>query len=193
MSDPVLRRAALIATAVTIPFIVIAAFVINGITGGTPTTPSPSATAGPVTAAAPPLAQQQTANCAKVLAKLPVSLDGLPPRVVHTTPDTPFVVAWGNPAVVLRCGVAKPAQLHPGSAVQYRVINDLAFVLGLGKKAAIYTSVDRAPCVSVDFPAGVQPATYLPTVAAAIKAALPAVCSTDSTIADPDKLCTRRS
>ena len=193
MSDPVRRRAALIATAVTVPFIVIAAFAISALSGNSPTpSTSPSAAAGPVSAAAPPLATQQTANCAKVLAKLPVSLDGRPPRVVHTTPDTPFVVAWGNPAIVLRCGVAKPAQLHPGSAVQYREIDNFAFVLDLGKRSATYTSVDRAAFVSVDFPAGVQPGNYLPTVADALKSALPAVCSTDPSTPDPDKLCTRR-
>lgn len=194
MSEPNLRRAALIATAVTIPFIIVAAFAINAVTGETSTKPSSSAsaTAAPVTAAAPALATQQTANCAKVLAKLPVALLGKPPRVVHTTPDTPFVVAWGQPAIVLSCGVAKPAQLRPGSAVQYRDIDGFDFVLDLGRSSALYTSVDRAAYVSIDFPAGVQPATYLPTLAAAIKGALPAVCSTDSATPNPENLCTRR-
>ncbi len=66
-------------------------------------------------------------------------------------------------------------------------------MLDHGKNSTTYTSVDRAAFVSVKFSAGVQPATYLPTIADALRSALPAVCSTNSAAANPDTLCTRRT
>ena len=141
---------------------------------------------------APPHARQQAAPCAKLLAALPVSLGRLAPRIVHTEPDTPYVVAWGAPAVVLSCGAARPADLAPGSSTQFRVVDAVPFDLVLTKSAARYTTVDRAPYIAITFPAGQQPANLLPTLARAIATALPSVCSTDPTTPDVDKLCTRR-
>ncbi|HEU5265547.1 MAG TPA: DUF3515 family protein, partial [Jatrophihabitans sp.] len=120
--DPDRRRAALIATAVTVPFIVVVTLILVALGAshtsskkqGSSDTPLP-----PVTAPAPPHAATQVAACSKVLEQLPVSLGKLTPRVVHTKPDTPFVVAWGEPAVLLGCGAARPKDLVPGSSVQF--------------------------------------------------------------------------
>ena len=194
-----MRRAALIATAVTAPLVLVFALVIGhltGQTGGKPKASSSTPSVLPaITLDATPHAAANAATCAKVLEQLPVTVDGLAPRVVHPHPDTPFVVAWGNPAVILRCGVDRPSSLHAGSTAQY-------FAGGNGQTgpwydvtrsgaANVWTTVDRAVYVSIEVPA-----TYAsgPVVALSpgIAKALPAVCSTDPATADVSKLCTRR-
>ena len=150
----------------------------------------------PVTATAPPQATAQAASCAKVLAELPVQLGKLDPRVVHTTPDTPYVVAWGSPAVVLSCGVDKPKSLKPGSSAEFQsggVATGPYYDVTAGSGGNLWTTVDRAAYISILVPANYQGADVLPPLSQAIARALPAVCSTDPTTPDPDKLCTRRT
>jgi hypothetical protein len=118
---------------------------------------------------------------------------GLAQRVVHATPDTPDVLAWGDPPVILRCGVARPKDLHAGSGAEF-------FALGppdgpfwdvtSSNEGEVYTTVDRPVYISVSVPARYASGP-MPALSRAIAKALPAVCSTNST--DPVKtLCTRR-
>jgi hypothetical protein len=194
--NPEYRRAALIATAVTVPVVVLALLGVAALTGGGDHGSGPSAPP-PLTAAAPPHAAAEAGPCAKVLAQLPVQLGSLDPRVVHTRPDTPYVVAWGDPAVVLECGVARPAALHPGSSEQAFNAGSLAgpfyFVTRRGD-ANVYTIIDRQPYVAITIPGKYQAGTILPTLVGAVGKGLPkAVCSTDPNTPDPARLCTRRS
>jgi hypothetical protein len=46
------------------------------------------------------------AQCARLAAGLPATIEGLSTRA--TRPASPLTHAWGNPAVVLRCGVGRP-------------------------------------------------------------------------------------
>jgi Protein of unknown function (DUF3515) len=148
-----------------------------------------------VSLAAPPNAAAEAAPCAKLLADLPVRLGALDPRVVHTTPDTPYVVAWGDPAVVLSCGAERPTSLVPGSATDYLaagVSTGPFFDVTKAGDGNLWTTVDRGPYISISVPAKYQGGDVLPPLAQAIAKALPAVCSTNSSEPDPDKLCTRR-
>ena len=161
------------------PLLVIAAVAIVSTTGGSSS--KGSTPPGPLTLAAPPFATQQAAACTKVLTLLPVQLNKLAPRAVHTTPDTPFVVAWGDPAVILRCGVARPVSLKPGSSAQYfqngNAANGPFFDVTKGKDGNVFTTVDRAAYVSITVPSAYQGATQVPPLSDAIAKALPAVCS----------------
>jgi Protein of unknown function (DUF3515) len=163
---------------------------------GSDSTTDPTAGALPaLTPVAPPQAAAQAAPCAKVLAELPVQLGTLDPRVVHTKPDSPYVVGWGDPAVVLRCGVDRPKALVPGSSAEFINGGDVAgpyFDVTRGADGNVYTTVDRAPYISITVPTKYQGGTVLPPLSEAIAKALPAVCSTDPNEPDPDKLCTRR-
>jgi hypothetical protein len=148
-----------------------------------------------VSAPAPPHAAAQAANCAKVLERLPVTLGPLDPRVVHTSPDTPDVVAWGEPPVLLSCGTGRPKDLVAGSSTQYIAGGELAgpyYDVTRHGDANDYTTVDRAAYVTITIPAHYQAADYLPALSRAIATALPAVCVTDPSTPDPAKLCTRR-
>jgi hypothetical protein len=119
----------------------------------------------------------------------------LAPRIVHTRPDTPFVVAWGDPAVVLACGTAKPKDLFAGSGFDFLaggVSTGPFYDVTSSGGANVWTTVDRGPYISITIPARYQGSDVLPPLSKAIAAALPAVCETDPATPDPARLCTRR-
>lgn len=182
----------------TVPLIVVVAFAVAALSGNGPdSTTNPTAGAlPPVTASAPPHAAAEAGPCGQVLSQLPIDIGTLDQRVVHTRPDSPFVVAWGEPAVVLACGVDRPKALHPGSSEQVFDAGDLAgpyYMVSSAGDANVYTIIDRAPYISITIPAKYQAATLLPTLVGAVGKALPAVCTTDNTTPDLSKLCTRRT
>ena len=57
----------------------------------------------------PEASTEQTATCRDLQTLLPDPLDGRPSR--QTGPLSPLTAAWGDPPVVLRCGVPRPAAL----------------------------------------------------------------------------------
>lgn len=149
-----------------------------GTTGGSDKAPK---SLPALTPSAPPSNPAATAPCTKLLQKLPVRLNGLAPRTVHPVPDTPFVVAWGDPAIILRCGVARPKDLHPGSSTVF-ISGSNAGTLGpfydvtSSGGTEIYTTVDRAVYIDIAIPSKYQGSTFLPIFSKAINAALPAIC-----------------
>ena len=106
--------------------------------------------------------------CTTLAAALPDTLAGLSRRL--TTPASPRTAAWGNPAVVMRCGVAAP----PASA-------DLPVQVGpvawrgerLDSGAAVAISADRVVAVEVSVPPEV-PADRVLTELGPALATLPA-------------------
>ena len=107
-----------------------------------------------------------------MFAALPVQLDGLNPR--KTATDSSFVAAWGDPAIVIRCGVGKPAIFGTPQAAQLVDVNGVLWQPDPGKTQTVYTSVDRSVYVEVTVPAGQnQP---LSTLTPALTA-LPATCT----------------
>jgi len=194
--NPEYRRAALIATAVTVPLIVLVLLGVAAVTGSSDDSGGPTKPPAPLSVAAPPHAAAQAAACAKVIAALPVQLGKLDPRVVHTHPDSPYVVAWGDPAVVLACGVDRPKALHPGSSEQVFNAGSVSgpfYLVSRSGDANVYTIIDRAPYVAITVPQKYAAADVLPDLVGAVGTALPhAVCRVE-TSADPDTLCTRRS
>ncbi|MDQ1743564.1 MAG: hypothetical protein QOE23_1903 [Pseudonocardiales bacterium] len=166
----------MIATAIAAPVTVLLAFLLTAGHTDKPATPLPSAsgTALPAVAVpAPPKPDAATqAACVKVFAQLPVQLGQLPPR--RTDTDSSFVAAWGNPAVVLRCGVAKPAVFGTPDAAQLVEVNSVLWQPDPQRDRTVYTAVDRSVYLEVTVPAGVdQP---LPLLAPAVSA-LPRLCT----------------
>jgi uncharacterized protein DUF3515 len=164
-------------------------------TSNTPSNPVTGAVLPPVSLSAPPNAAAEAAPCAQVLAQLPVQLGRLAGRVVHTEPDTPFVVAWGDPPVILACGVDRPKDLVPGSSAQFFANGPQAgpyYDVTSAGGENVWTTVDRAPYIAITVPSQYQGADVIPPLSRAIARALPAVCTTDSSTPDPAKLCTRR-
>jgi len=107
-----------------------------------------------------------------VFAKLPVQLGGLNPRRTET--DSAFVAAWGNPAVVIRCGVRRPAAFGSTDAPQLIDVNGVLWQPDPQAAQTVYTAIDRSVYVDVTVPAGAdQP---LPALAGAV-GALPQLCT----------------
>jgi Protein of unknown function (DUF3515) len=177
------RRPALIATAIAVPVTVLLALAFTAgrhpkSSPSSASSSSPSALAAPVSVAASSLPAAAQSPCEKVSEKLPITLNGLAPRAVF---GPPFVVAWGNPSVLYRCGVARPAGLTPGSGTG---VIDTGTGAGRtvewfpvkGKNQTVWTSIDRAVYIEVTVPAQVQGGEVISALSGDIASALPAVC-----------------
>jgi uncharacterized protein DUF3515 len=153
---PVRRSAALIATAVALPLTVVLVLIaVLAATrgGGAAPAPTPPATAGALPAirvAAPPAqpAAGQRA-CRQLISALPTELGDRPARPVDSS--SPYVVAWGDPAVVLRCGVARPPSFISTADVQ--LINGVTWFAERRGQTTAWTVVDRPVYVEVLVPA----------------------------------------
>jgi hypothetical protein len=84
------------------------------------------------------------------MSTLPLELMGEPSRRVRS--DSPFAYAWGDPPVVLICGVAAPAGYVRGaSTIQ---INGVQWYVDTrAKDATVWTTVDRPVNVEIRLPA----------------------------------------
>jgi hypothetical protein len=170
---------------------VIIAFALAGHSGSGKPAAKSSGPPPPLTVSAPPANTAAEGPCAQVLSALPVQLGQLAPRVVHTQPDSPNVVAWGDPAVVLRCGVARPSGFVPTSDV-YNV-GGVYWLAQKQKTATVWTVIDRAVYVEVTVPEK-QDYQPLPLLGQAIGGKLKPICAVpeDNNIPRDDQLCVNR-
>jgi hypothetical protein len=86
-----------------------------------------------------------TAGCAALDAALPADLDGHPRRPMVAA--EPGVAAWGDPAVILRCGISDPEELNCGS--ELTVFNGVSWLPLTGTGSTTYVAVDRASRVAL--------------------------------------------
>lgn len=173
----------MIASAIAVPVTVLLAFLLTaGHSAGPADQPGPSASVLPaVSVPAPPKPDAATeAACVKVFAKLPVQLGQLAPRRTET--DSSFVAAWGNPAIQVRCGVARPAVFATPEAAQLVEVDSVLWQPDPQRDRTVYTTVDRSVYIDVTVPAGAdQP---LPLLAPAVSA-LPALCTASDAAGKP--------
>ncbi len=114
-----------------------------------------------------------TPGCATLTAALPDQLAGLPRRIISQgdDPSMAAVVAWGEPAVVLRCGVPTPAELTCTAALQE--VDGVAWLpLSTGGDTT-YFLVDRSVRVAVTVPAAVTSTGPWQEASAIVAATLP--------------------
>ena len=93
-----------------------------------------------------------TPACTALTAAFPAELGGLPRRQIEhgDDPSLTGVAAWGEPAVVLRCGTPTPAELTCTAAVQE--VDGVAWLpLSTGGDTT-YFAVDRAVRVALTVP-----------------------------------------
>ena len=113
----------------------------------------------------PPPTPEADAHCPALMQALPLDLLDEPSRLVDS--DTPYAAAWGEPPVVLVCGVPQPAGLVPGEGLF--TINGITWYVDQSDpEATVWTAVDRAVYVSVTLPPDVDsaPVTALSDVLA---------------------------
>jgi hypothetical protein len=106
---------------------------------------------GPLSVAPPSPARQVATICGALHDALPARLDGRPKTPV--SPKSPLTAAWGDPAVVLRCGVGKPRTLRPTS--ETIEINGVRWFLHETQDAYVFTTYGREAFVEVRIPMSV--------------------------------------
>jgi hypothetical protein len=186
---------------VTVPIVVILALVFGlGFGGGSGSGRASTAPGAlpALTPSAPPSNPAAVKPCTTLLEHLPIHVGTLAPRAVHPKPDSLFVLAWGDPPVLLRCGVARPADLRPGSSAQFfqfgtaQGAGGVYFDVTSRGSDEVYTTVDRAVYIQIIVPSQYHSAPVV-TLAGAIAKALPPVCvGGQAGHTAPSKLCTHR-
>ncbi len=119
----------------------------------------------------PPAAPRTASVCAELSDRLPDTVLREEDRRA-TTPVSELTAAWGDPGIVLRCGVTRPAGLTPTS--QILAVNHVDWLAEELPDGYRFTSIGRAAYVEVqvpdDYAPEVDPLVYL---ADAVKAAVP--------------------
>jgi Protein of unknown function (DUF3515) len=160
--------------------VVIVAFALSP--SGRSDQPSVSSTAV-VSVAAPTPSAAAIEPCAQVLSQLPVQLDGSDPRRVEPSPDSGApVVAWGNPAIILQCGVARPKTLTEGSSALVIGVGAVNWLPVTGSKETVWFAIDRSVYIQVTVPKA-YPQPPLASISTAIAAVLPAICHVPDEVA----------
>ncbi|MDQ1600970.1 MAG: hypothetical protein QOD68_2444 [Actinomycetota bacterium] len=112
------------------------------------------------------------AGCGRVHDALPGSLDGRDRDA--TRPSSTRTAAWGDPPVVLRCGVGRPAGLTATSQVVE--VNGVEWFLTEPAPPYVFTTVGRGTYLQVRVPSSVprsEATAPLVDLAEAVRTALP--------------------
>ncbi|MCV2488923.1 DUF3515 domain-containing protein [Geodermatophilus sp. YIM 151500] len=119
------------------------------------TVPTPRAELPVLPVPVPPVTPEAEAACPGLMAELPLELAGEPSRRVDS--DTPYAYAWGEPPLVLVCGVDRPEGFDLGASLIQ--INGVQwFVDTDDPDLTVWTAVDRPVYVEVQVPAAVDSA-----------------------------------
>ena len=92
----------------------------------------------------------QSATCTTLLSALHGTVGDQPPRTID--PPVPGAAAWGNPPIVLRCGIPTPAELNCSSALQ--VVDGVAWLQLSGTGQTTYLVADRPVRIALTVPDG---------------------------------------
>jgi hypothetical protein len=115
---------------------------------------------GAVEVHAPALQGADARTCRSFVDALPATLDGQASRAV--TPASAPAAAWGNPAIVVTCGVAQPADFTDTSTcVQVNGVGwfvpDSVLLSSDNTKDVTFTAVGYRPRVQVFLPGDYRP------------------------------------
>ncbi|RPF36557.1 DUF3515 domain-containing protein [Streptomyces sp. TLI_185] len=128
---------------------------------------------GGARAAVPSPGTKVTALCQKLDKALPAKVDGQDRR--DPTPASTLTAGWGNAAIILRCGVARPAKMSDPEADGVEV-NGVGWLLEKQNDGSFrFTTTLRKAYVEVRIPAGRSGDGMAPLVdlAPAIKKSVP--------------------
>ncbi|MGH8867564.1 MAG: DUF3515 domain-containing protein [Actinomycetes bacterium] len=127
--------------------------------------------AGPVEVDPPQPTGDAARACTRLIRSLPQELDG--ERQRDTKPASEYTAAWGDPPVVLRCGVPRPAGLQPTSTL-FSVNRVDWFPVEHDDGSATFTTTDRVADVELAVPEDQQPgANYLVDLAVPLDDTVP--------------------
>ncbi len=94
--------------------------------------------------------------CSDLIDALPDALEEGARRAVE--PDSPYAAAYGDPAIVLRCGVERPAEFRPTSELV--TINDVDWLPVERSGGVAFYAPGRVAWVRVDVPSAYTPGTF---------------------------------
>lgn len=122
----------------------------------------------------PPLSDPRIESvCAAVVADLPTWLGEQARREVDTnaadkngTALSKLVYAWGDPAVILRCGVPEPDAFEPGAACT--TIEGVDWFAEEAERGYVFTTVGRQARIEVSIPDDYRPESELLVELAAV-------------------------
>ena len=101
----------------------------------------------------PPPTGAAAFDCSAIHGRLPDRVAGQ--TVTAITPKSPLTSAWGNPAIVLRCGVGVPAALTPTS--QLLTVDGVDWLPEQLTHGYLFTTVGRGVNVEVSVPDAYSP------------------------------------
>ncbi|MPZ65112.1 MAG: DUF3515 family protein [Pseudonocardiaceae bacterium] len=129
---------------------------------------------GPLGLTPVPAPEARFADCARLLSALPEEVDardaGELDRRAIAAPAPPGTAAWGQPAVVLRCGLGRPAELTATSRLLD--VSGVQFLELPGPASSSWLVVDRSVYVAVTLPDSVGSGP-LQQVAGTVRETLP--------------------
>ncbi len=185
--DSTSTRAAWIATLVAVPVAVVTGLLMLRLLSpadpGEPEASSSPSTwpTSPVRVDAPSLSPRATEVCRALVAELPETLRNQPRREV--TAGAEQNAAYGDPAVVISCGVAAP-QLPSNSTETVWMADGVCWLSETDDTATVLTTVDREVAVALTVPTEQSsPLQWASAVAEYVMDAIPA-------IPDPPSGCT---
>jgi hypothetical protein len=91
------------------------------------------------------------APCARLVKALPATIESLARRT--TRPPSPYTRAWGNPPVVLRCGVRRPAGI---AGAQIVIVNGVRWFKQGVPGGITWTALRPAADVALTIPTSYQ-------------------------------------
>jgi hypothetical protein len=110
------------------------------------------------------------AECARLVRALPETVDGHERRDVE--PSDALAAAWGDPAIVLRCGVPTPGAYRPTSLCAE--VNNVGWFAQERDEHYRFTTIGRSTNVQVQVPYDYEPAAdALVDLAAAVRSTVP--------------------
>ncbi len=116
--------------------------------------------------------------CRALADALPERVDGHERR--GTEGDSPYVAAWGDPAITLRCGVGTPARMTPGDpaydpyTTDMMAVNEVAWLVDEQDGGVRFTTSESAYFVEVTVPDDYAPEVNpLLDLADAVRATVP--------------------
>jgi hypothetical protein len=110
------------------------------------------------------------APCAALISDVPDGVSDAVRRDVRG--DVPAVAGWGDPVIVLRCGVGPPPEYEPDALLTE--IDGVAWLSIDGEGGMFFATVDRDPIVEVAVPSAYEPEfDVLADLAPAILAHIP--------------------
>jgi Protein of unknown function (DUF3515) len=151
-------------TAVLVPLVVLAVVLVRVLGGGDDAgrdpvaevegSPTPArADTAPLPVQVPPVTPEADASCPALMGNLPLTLAQEQSRPVDSA--SPYAYAWGDPAVVLVCGVDRPAGFV-ATAGLIQIDGVQWYVDDSDPDTVVWTTVDRPVYVQVAIPSSVD-------------------------------------